>query len=483
MIQSIKRLARHSLVYGIGHIVSRSLGFLLLPIHTNVLLPEEYRIPALLFSSLAILNVIFSYGMDVAFLRFFILEEDGEKKRNIFSTAFWMILASGVCFSTVMIIFPSSFSQIIFRSAHHLMLIRMAGIILLTDALCLIPFLVLRAEEQSTRFVVLKTLNIIVNMGLNILFVVILKKGVPGIFLANVIASLFTLVTLSPVLIRWLRPRFQSSALGELLRFGLPYIPSGLAVIIMDQIGRFFLDRMIGEEATGIFSASYKLGMFMALVVAAFRFAWHPYFLSTSKNKDAPRVFARILTYFLAAMGFVYLILVFFIDDLITIRLFGVSLLGRGYGEGLAIVPVVLLAYIAYGVYIHFIVGVYLKKKTIWMPLATGIGAFVALIANWLLVPHLNIMGAAWASFLAYAAMAITMYLINRRLYPIPYEWQRLTKLILIYTLIFFAGTQFFSSHSLIHILLLAAVMPLLWIVRFFSQDERAIIRSWLHKK
>ena len=481
MLQSIKRLTKHSLVYGIGHIVSRSLGFLLLPIHTNVLLPEEYRTPALLFSSLAILNVFFSYGMDVAFLRYFILEGDSEKKRKIFSTAFWMILGTGFCFSLVMLVIPEPFSQLIFRSSGHLPLIRMAGIILLADALCLLPFLVLRAEEKSAQFVLLKTVNIIVNLGLNILFVVVLNKGVEGIFLSNVIASLFTLTILSPVLFRWLRPRFNGSVLRDLLHFGLPYVPSGLAVIFMDQIGRFFLDRMVGEEATGIFSAAYKLGMFMALVVAAFRFAWHPYFLSTSKEQNAPDIFARVLTYFLVVTGLIFLTVSFFIEDIIRIKIFGISLVGRGYNVGMSIVPVVLLAYLAYGVYIHFIVGVYLKKKTSYLPLATGIGALVSIAANIVLIPYLEIMGAALASFLAYLSMALSMYFINRKLYPVPYEFGRIFKLILLYGILFIIGTYLVSDYTLLRILLLLAVVPLLWIIRFLNEDEKAAIKKFFH--
>jgi O-antigen/teichoic acid export membrane protein len=481
MLQSIKRLTKHTAIYGIGHIVSRSLGFLLLPIHTNILLPGEYRTPALLFSTLAILNVFFSYGMDVAFLRYFILEENNGKKRRIFSTAFWMIMGTSVCFSLLMILIPTPFTLFIFRSSHYVTLIQMAGLILLADALCLLPFLILRAEERSVQFVTLKTLNIAANLGLNILFVVVLRRGVQGIFLSNLIASLFTLATLVPVFIRWLRLEFNPAVLRELLGFGLPYVPSGLALIFMDQVGRFFLDRMKGEEATGIFSASCKLGMFMALVVAAFRFAWHPYFLSTSREENAPEIFARVFTYFLMVTGFIFLILSYFIKDIIRISIFGFSLVGGEYSTGMSIVPVLLLAYIAYGVYIHFIVGVYLKKKTAFLPLATGIGAIVSILANIVLIPKWNIMGAALAIFMAYFSMAVTMYFINQRLYPVPYESGRIFKLICIYGILFCTGNYLTPDNAFLRLLCICSVMPLLWIFRFFNGSERAALRSFLH--
>lgn len=474
MFESIKRLTQHSLVYGIGHILSRFVGFLLLPIHTNYLLPDAYGTAALLFSSLAILNIIFTYGMDVAFLRFFILEEKQEGKQKIFSTVFWTILGTGVCFSAVLVLLPEPFAELVFRSSRYAKLIQLAGGILLADALSLIPFLVLRSEEKSIHFVVIKFINIVLNLGFNILFVIHLNYGVFGIFLANLLASAATLSILLPIIFNWLRFQFHKSRLMELLRFGLPYIPAGLALLIMDQIGRFFLDRMVGKAATGIFSASYKLGMFMALVVAAFRFAWHPFFLSTSRERNAPQIYARVLTYFLTITGCIFLIVSFFIQEIIRIHLFGIRLFGEGFAAGTSIVPIVLLSYICYGIYVNFIVGIYLKKKTVYLPIVTGIGALIGILMNFLLVPHFDIMGAAWATFLAYSSMAVALYAVNQRLYPIQYEWTRILKIVFSVFLIFIVQRIWFdSSHIGVRLLLVMGYFPLLWIERFLNAEEK----------
>ncbi len=478
MLQSIKKLIKHSAVYGIGHIVSRFLGFLLMPIHTNVFLPEEYRTPTLLFAALAILNIIFSYGLDSAFLRFFIIEESKKKKHYIFSTAFWMILGTGLCFSSIMIFNPAPFSNIIFRSVEHTILIRLAGGILLTDTLCLLPFLILRAKEQSTQFIILKSLNVMINLLLNILFVVILRKGIESIFVANLISSLFTLILVMPIIFHWLRFDFQKNILTELLRFGLPYIPSGIAVLIMDKIGNFFIDRMVGLEATGIYSAGCKLGMFMALVVAGFRFAWHPFFLSTSKQEDAPQIFARVLTYFFLVTGFLFLVVSYFIKEIIGFKISGIGLIGMDYIAGIDIVPLVMLAYIGYGVYANFVVGIYLKKKTIYLPIVTGVGALVSILSNLLLVPRLGIAGAAWAIFFAYASMASALYILSKRLYPIPYERYRIIKVVFIFAILFFIKHWLIGEkHILYRIGLLMTVFPLLGVIQFYNAEERSAIK------
>lgn len=484
MLQSLKRLTKHSLVYGVGHIVSRFIGFLLMPIHTNIFPPEVYRTPTLLFSALAIMNVVFTYGIDTAFLRFFILEETREAKQKIFSTVFYTIMTTSLFFSIILLIFPGSFSNIIFKSTDYTILIKLASGILFTDALSLIPFLILRAEEKSAHFVIVRTVNIILNLGLNILFIAVMRKGITYIFVANLIASTAALLMLAPVIFHWLRMKFSRQSLLELLRFGLPYIPSVLSVIIMDKIGNFYLDRMVGEKLTGIFSAGCKLGMFMALVVSAFRFAWHPFFLSLSKQDNAKEIFARVMTYFLMITGFFFLLVSFFIKEIVQIKLFGFGLIGAEYTAGIVIVPIIMLAYIAYGVYTHFIIGVFLKSKSLYVPLVTGLGGITSLAANYFLIPHLKIIGAAWAVALSYVVMATAMYFVNRRLYPIAYETGRILKVVAVFGAEFFVYFFFLDQYGfLIRLLCLMLIVPLLYVLKFFENREiRAIKRLVIRK-
>jgi O-antigen/teichoic acid export membrane protein len=478
MLQQIKRLTKHSAVYGVGHIVSRSVGFLLLPIHTNCIGPAQYGVANLLFATLAILNVVFSYGMDVAFLRFFILGGNETEKRRVFSTAHWTIFTTGIAFSAVMLAFPGFFSTLVFQSANHARLIRLAAGICLADALRLLPFLALRGEEKSVQFVILNSLNIVATVALNVLFVVKLRRGVEGIFVANLLGSVITLATVLPIFRKWLRFSFSTADLRELLKFGIPYVPSGMAVAVMEQISRFFIARKLGVAATGIFSASYKLGIFMSLIVAAFRFAWHPFFLSSSKEPGAPRVFARVLTYFTAVTAFFLLAVSLLLPEIASLHVGRVGLIGREYLSGLTIVPAVLLAYVLYGWYANFIVGVYLKKKTVWLPFITGSGLVAAVVANLLLIPPLGIAGAAWATCIGYGVMAAAMYVSEQRLYPIPYEFGRLAKLAAVTALVFWIGTGPASGWGVgIRVLCLASFVPLLMLVRFPRRGETAEFR------
>jgi len=478
MLSSIKQLTRHSAIYGIGHIASRAIGFLLLPIHTNFIVPEQYGAAALLFSALAILTVFFSYGMDVAFLRYFIMADSREEKKRIFSTSFLMLAGSGLLFSGLMFLFPGPVSRAIFADPEYITLVRLGSGILFADTLCLIPYLLLRAQERSRHFVLIKLCNVLLNVGLNVLFVIYMGAGVKGIFVSNIIASVTALILLLPVAVQFFDLVFDGSVLKRLLQFGLPYIPSGVAVLVMDQIGRFFLDRLAGKSAAGIFSANCKLGIFMALVVAAFRFAWHPFFLRTAKeNEEAPKIFARVLTYFTGIAAQFFLLITFMLDEIISFHIGNIYLFGRGFSSGKAIVPVILLAYILYGLYVNFIIGIYIRKKTPWLMLITMAGAITGIGMNLALVPDMGIMGAALATLSAYAVMAVIIFFVNRLLYPIPYEGIRLLKIVVCTGIVYAGGTWLFVLPGT-GLLTIAVFPALLFVTGFFNEGEKRAVKT-----
>src|SRR4030067_2501918 len=174
------------------------------------------------------------------------------------------------------------------------MLIRLASGILFFDSLAFLPFLILRAEERPVPFAIFKIINVFINVAGNIVLLGFLKFGISGIFVANLIASSLTFVIMIPVCIKRIGFVFSFAKLRELFAFGIPYLPSTLAVVIMDTIDRPLLEQLADLEAAGLYNAGGKLGMFMALFVSAYRFAWHPFFLSTSKQENAKDIFSKI---------------------------------------------------------------------------------------------------------------------------------------------------------------------------------------------
>jgi len=470
MFASIKRLTKHSAVYGLSLMLARSISFLLLPLHTNVFPTEAYGVVTLGFVYLGVIGIFYSFGIDSAFLRYYLVDEANLDRRGVFSTGFHSIVLFSATLSIIGGLFAPALADWQLGSAEYAYIMQLCAGILFFDALSTLPFLILRAEERSRTFALLKIANVALNFALNYFLIIRLKHGIAGVFEANLIASIFSFVVLGRLTLRHLDWKFRFSVLQKLLAFGLPYVPSVLSVILIDSLSRIFLARYAGLATVGIFSAGYKLGMIMSLMVAAFRFAWQPFFLSTSKQQDAEIIFSRVLTYFSLVTSVVFLGICFFVDDLVRLDL-GFTILGKEYWESTVIVPLVLLAYYFPGAYTIFIVGLQLEKKTIYLPLITGLGAIVNIVFNYALIPKFGMIGAAWAAVFAYVAIAASSYIISQRFYRIEYEWLRLGKLAGVVAALF-AIEMIFSVPFLGRIGLLLAFPLALFATGFFENSE-----------
>jgi O-antigen/teichoic acid export membrane protein len=470
----LKRLTKHSAVYGLGHILSRGIGFLLLPLYTNVLSTAEYGLVALVFTFIAFVNILFLYGLDSAFLRFYALEEDAEGKRRVLSTTFLLTAFTSILFFAVLFFLSDPLSRFVLGRSDIQSLLRMAAGILLLDTLSTFPYLLLRMEERSSRFILYRFVNISLNLGLNILLVAHLKKGVSGVFISNLIASAFTLVILLPVIWSRITPFVSIKLAKEFLKFGLPFLPAGLASMAMELIDRYMLSSMKGLEIVGIYNAGYKLGLFMLLVVMAFKFAWQPFFLSMGRDESrAKKSFAAVLTYFLLAGSFLLLAVSFFVDDVVRLRLGGISVFGPEFWAGTQVVPVILLAYVLMGVYLIFLPGIYLRKKTQFVPLFTGAGAIVNVVCNLLFIPRWGMMGAAWATLLGYLIMAVLIYVTVQKFFPVRYQFARVLKILFVAAILFGAGQWIGHSFASRVLLLLLGFPAGLAVTGFFSKAER----------
>ena len=481
---SIKRLLKHSAVYGIGHIINRVIGFLLLPLYTNLFPPDKFGVAGLMFTYFAILSIFYTYGLDAAFFRFFIGQQNPPERKRIFSTAFFTLTLTSILSSGILFFGAEPISRLLFSAdAMKLgidlpLLIRVAAGVLLFDSLAFLPFLILRAEERSVPFVVYKFLNIAINVVCNVLFLIVLKHGVEGIFLADLVAAFVTFLLVLPIIWKHVSSAFSKSTLHELFAFGLPYLPTTLSVVLMDTIDRVFLERLSGVQAVGLYNAGAKLGMFMALFITAFRFAWHPFFLSTAKQENAKEIFAKILTYLLLACSIVFLALSLFIDNIARLRVANYSLIGKEFWDSTIVVPAIMLAYILYAAYLNFLIGVYLEKKTKYLPLITVSGMLANLLANYLLIPVIGIMGAAWARSIAYLIMAVALYAVHQRLYYVHYEWGRIVKLSLAVAAIFALGQLGFAqTHALLKLALVLVFAAILFFIGFFESAELAQVR------
>ncbi len=425
MFDKIKNLSKDTLIYGTNTIIGRFLGFFLVPFYTNKFLPEEYGIITIIYSYIAILNVFFSIGLESGYMKFASTREVGTEKQN-FSTPYIIVLFNSFLLSCLIFFFSSELTSVFQIDSSYGYLIKYSAVILFFDTIVLIPFALLRLNNKAKSFAGIKITNIVLNVLLNIILISFFNLGIEAVFISNLIASLVTFILLLPLLKKNFSFSINKDLLKELLKFSLPWIPAGIAANLVQIIDRPILKYLTDDKIVGIYTANYKLGIFMMLVVSMFEFAWRPFFLNNASEPDAKKIFSKVLTIFVLFCSVVFLIISFFIEDIVKMNLpFNYHLIGKAYWEGLEIVPVILFAYILYGIYINFMAGIYIEKKTKYLPLITGAGAIANIVSNFILIPEYSYMGAAISTLISYAVMMTGIFLVSQKYYKVNYEYKK----------------------------------------------------------
>ncbi len=427
MAKDIKRLGKETLVYGTSTVLARLLNFCLVPFYTYYLLPKQYGLIAATFAAIALLNVVFLFGLDQSYLRF---ASDAEDKHKVFRQCFYGALVNGLVLGGLLWLFCGPVAHL-FGLAGHGHLLRLAAVILFLDVLNMIPFTKLRLERRAWYFAGVRSASIVVNVLFNILFIAVLHQGIESILYANIFASLASLLLLTPVWMGELRAgaglSFDKTLHQQMLSFAWPFVPAGLASLLVSVIDKPVLVHLVGLEQVGIYQANFKIGVFMMLLVSMFDQAWRPFFLNHAKDADAKETFARVLSCFFALGSWFLLGLSFLMPTIIQSNLFGnFHLIAPDYWGGLSIIPLILTGYFFYGLYLNFMVGPVITKKTRVLMWITLLGVAVSIATNLCLVPLFGIIGAGWAVTLSYAAMMTALFIFTQKVYPLAYEYKKL---------------------------------------------------------
>lgn len=498
----LRSLAKESFAYGISSLLSRFLNFLLVPFYTHVLTPGEFGVSNIVFALVAFLNIVYQAGFDSAYLR---LAHDAsaagpEKTRRLFSTALWSQAGVSLACTVPFLLAAPWLSAAFNVPAQYGSLFGLAAVILALDALAVVPMAHLRFRRKALWFAGIRMGNVVINIAGNLVFVLWLRRGLEGVFLANVLASAFTLVLLAPVLLANLRVAYDAGGLKPLLAFGLPFVPAGLYGIVNEMAGRLFLSRLApGDVArlypgtgwntldlTGVFSASWKLGVFGLLLVQMYRLAWQPFFLRHHGDADAPALFGRVLRALLLFIGVCGLALTLFLDKLVALPVMGKPLIAPAFWPGLPIVPGILLAYALQAWCVHFTLGVYIAKKTSSLVWINGAGAAVTVAFSLWLVPALGLWGAVWAAVACYVVMAVLMTRRSQALYRIDLDWPRLLPVLLWLTFCFTAGfwVQAHTATAIpLRIALLAVGILLPFGIGAVGKSEAATLRRLILRR
>lgn len=426
MSSPIRKIFSDTVIYTVGSVFNRLLPFLLLPVYTYYFQPEVYGIFSLVYSFWFVVVVFYLYGMETSFQKLFIEAKSLQAKKEIFSSTLIMQLLTAVILSSIIYFSADYISATLTGSADNGYLIRLLSFILVIDVLYRYPMILINSEQRSKLYAGINAIGVIINVAANIIFIIYLKYGIVSIFYAYLISYTFVFVTSLVYCSKYFAFKVNSARAKELFSSAQLFLYYGLFLISIDLIDRFILEYFKGTAEVGIYSACYRIGIVMNLVITGFKVAWTPFFLNLKEEENNKEIFSKIFTYFCYGGLFAFLTFSLLSDDMVKVNVAGYSLLNSAYWSGLHIIPYILLAYLFSGLYLNLTVASFFQNKIKYLIISSAIGCISNILLNLILIPPYSMLGAALATMISYFIMFISLYYFSQKIYRIDYEWGKI---------------------------------------------------------
>ena len=452
------------------------------------MLPKaEYGKVSIIFAWMIFFNVILAYGFETAFFRFYNKETD---KKSVVETTSVSLFWTSLSFLFLALLFRN---KLAIWSGIDAQYITYTIWILVLDALVIVPFSKLRVNQQPIKYASIKIGNVAINLVLNLFFLSYLPAiaqsnpdsflssfyledfQIGYIFVSNIVASLVTFLILSPnyLLLKWY---FDYKLWKRMMQYGLPIMVAGIAFAINEQFDKILLSYLlppdIAAAEVGVYSACYKLGLFMVLYRTAYTLGIEPFFFSHADNQDAPQTYATITKYFVIFGSFILLSVIVFADVLKVIMIQDES-----YWEAMKVVPLIILANFFLGIYTNLSVWYKLIDKTHIGAYISIIGAIITLALNYLLIPTMSYYGSAIATIAAYGSMMFISYYFGNKYYPIPYDTNKIGMYLLIS--IGFSAVSFYGFRENYYV----GITLLLVFMYFIYHNEKELLTKIVSRK
>ena len=436
-MRGVRKLAGQTMIYGLGTIIPRFLHYAVMtPFYTRIFTDtSDYGIITEMYAWIVLLLVILTYGMETGFFRF--SQKQDEDPEKVYSTALISLMITSMLFVIAVNIFIRPVASLMGYPDNAGYIRMFAGIVAI-DAFTAIPFARLRKENKPLIFSLIKLINVFVTISL----VVFLLKIAPAVwersdgwfrsiynpeykvgyvFVANLISSGVTLMILIPVILKT-RLLFSSLLWYRMVAYSFPLLLAGLSGTINDVLDKVILRRMIGEEEglamLGKYGAAYKIGVLMALFIQMFRFAAEPFFFERARDADAKETYAFVMKYFVLIMLVIFLVINLYlsvIQNIVPIH----------YQEAMAVVPIISMAYLLYGIYVNHSIWYKINDMTVYAVYISVTGVIITVLINILLIPVYGYMASAWAHVAAYGTMILMSFILARKYYRVDYNVTR----------------------------------------------------------
>lgn len=498
-MSTVKKFLGQTAIYGVSTVFSRLFNFILTPIYTRVFPSGIYGIFTNMYANASIINAVLAFGMESTFFRYLNKHED--KKQAVYNNSFLTILFIATLFLISGLVFDkqiaSYFAANAAEQSDYVWYVRFFVWILFVDAICVIPFAKIRADEKPIRYSIAKFLNIGLFVGFNLLFILVIPliikhqwmgagwlqtwykpTWVGYVFIANLIASVVTMLYLLPEF-KQLRLRFDKELFADMFGYSWPILVANLSFIINENLDKIVLKKMlpleIADSEVGIYGAVCKIAIFLSIFNTAFRLGAEPFFFSFAKNKNAKQTYALILHYFVIALAIIFIALVANIDLLKYFISRDKAHIAE-YWSGLPAVPYLLLGYVCLGIYMNLSIWYRLSDQTKFGLYISLLGAAITIVLNIWLIPTYSYMGSAWVSMIAYLVMMVVSYILGQKYYPIPYQTKRILGYLISATLISFLSFFAFNRNIFVGNAMLIAFVAAVYVL------ERKALKQYFIK-
>lgn len=479
MLTRIRDLASDTVIYGLSGVISRFIGLFLVPIFTRIFSPADYGVLNLVSTTLAIVGMLAVLGLDAAADRWYWDTDDHSARKTAISTWFWTQLGLSALFCSILICSSKYLAILVIGSADAQIYFQIASTALLFNVGTTVATSWFRMQRLPCYAVGYALTTSLTNIGLSVLLVVVLKKGLTGAFMAQLISA--TLMTAVAVFLLkdWINPfYFRTNRLTKMLRYGLPFVPAGLGIWVINFSDRFFLKHFQTITEIGLYSVAISVASLMALGTNAFKQSWSPFALSIHKEKDANLVYAKVLLVYTWFGCLVSLGLSLFAYDAIRI------IATERYLPAATPVGYLSMGFIFSGMAFIAGLGPALVKKTTAIGVSVTASAGFNVLMNFLLIPPLGKDGAAISTMLTWAFYVAILFYFSQRLYPIPYGFKWALLFVAVSIMLMVAG-QFWHVESFLprvlrNSVLVAVFLPSLLVsgTVSFSDMRRAARRG-----
>ncbi len=471
---NLKSLVKDTAIYGMSSIVGRFLNYLLVPLYTNVISAESggYGVVTNLYSYVALIMAFLTFGMETTFFRY--ANDEKENPDTVFSTTMAMVSSLALTFLAIVFIFVNPLCDAIGYANHHDYVLMMASVVTL-DAIQSIPFCYLRFKKRPIKFAFIKLLFIAMNISLNLIYFISLKKtDVFYVFSLNLACTAFMSVFFIPevISVKW---KVDFSLLFRMFHYSWPILVLSVTAVLnqaFDKIifpwaytrtGEYTIDE--ANTQLGIYGACVKVALIMAMITQAFRYAYEPIVFAKSKDGDSKEYYAVAMKYFVIFTLFAFLCVVGYLDILKYV-------IANDYHDGLNTVPIVMAAEIMMGIYFNLSFWYKLIDKTFWGTIFSLTGCLVLVAVNIIFIPKYGYMACAWGGFSAYATAMTLCYIVGRFKNPIEYDLKSIGTYVLI-TALFFVAMQL-SAYYVVSVplrLVINTVLILLFVAHVIYHD------------